>query len=121
MAGRAGRTLFLRPEVGSPRTLVGRADAITPVIAVGKASAGIADHRRFDLPHLLDQLFADAIQVWNFRLLAHPDAVVDHAAQIFGEVSVDVGRDRSQRFAQENLDPRVVAHGCRRRQTAQPG
>ena len=46
---------------------------------------------RFDLPHLLDQFFANAIQVWNFRLLAHPDAVVDHAAQIFGEVSVDFG------------------------------
>ena len=111
MAGRASGAFVLRPEVGAPRTLVGRPDAVAPVIAVGKASAGKANDRRLDLPHLVDQLFADAIHVWDFRLLAHPDAVVDHAAEIFGEVPVDVGRDRSQRLAQKNLDPRVVCAG----------
>jgi hypothetical protein len=91
MAGGAGRALHLLPEVSAPRTLVSGADAVAPVIAVGKASAGIAHHRGFDLPHLLDQFFADTINVWNFGLLTHPEAVVNHSAKIFREVTVDVG------------------------------
>ena len=66
MAGGAGCTLFVRPEVGSPGTLVGGANAIPPVIAVGKASPGIAHDRGFDLPHFVDQLFADAMHIGNF-------------------------------------------------------
>ena len=123
MAGRAGRTFLLRPEIRAPRTLVSRTDAIPPIIAVGKASARITHYRGFDLPHFVNQFFADAIHVRNFGLLAHPDAVVDHSAKIFGEVTVDVGRDRSQWLAQEDLDPRVVADdvgGGKRRNPVKP-
>ena len=91
MAGGSSCALHLLPEVSASRTLVSGADAIAPVIAVSKASAGITHHRGLDLPHLLDQLFADAIDVGNSGLLAYPDAVVDHSSKIFREVTVDVG------------------------------
>ena len=45
VAGRTPSALVLGPEVSPPGTLVYRPDAITPVVAVGKASAGIADDR----------------------------------------------------------------------------
>src|ERR1700686_84891 len=109
MIGGSGGHFFLGPKVCSPGTLVSRADSVAPVVAIGKTSAGIAEDRRFNLPHLLYQLFADAVQVRNFCLLAPPDAVVDDATNILGEVPVDIGRNCSQRFTQQDLDSRVVS------------
>src|SRR5205807_4421477 len=80
-------------------------DAITPVIAIGKAAAGKAHERRSDLPHFIYQCFADSVNVEDLRILTHPDAVVNHAAKIFREVAVDVGRNCSQRFIKNNFNP----------------
>src|SRR6059058_654374 len=44
------------PEVRSARAFTSRADAIVPVVTVGKTSAGPTQHARFDLPHLFDQM-----------------------------------------------------------------
>src|SRR5207245_6436177 len=78
MSGRSGRRVSEGPKVSPPRTLVHRAYAIPPVIAVGETAAREAHDRRFDLPHLVDQFFANAIHVRAFRVLAYPASVIHH-------------------------------------------
>jgi hypothetical protein len=39
--------------------------------------------------------------------MADPHSVINDAAKIFGEVSVDVRRDRAQRLREQNIDARV--------------
>ena len=53
------------PEVRAARAFTSRADAIMPVVAVGKASTGPTQHSRFDLPHLFHQCASDAADVGN--------------------------------------------------------
>src|SRR2546428_7589499 len=85
------------PEVGAARAFTSRADAIVPVVAVCKTSAGPTQHAGFDLTHLFDQRASDAADVGNRRFLADPNSVVDHAAQVFDEVAINFGGDRSNR------------------------
>src|SRR5262249_34095453 len=44
---------------------------------------------------VVDQLLADAVDVRDLRLGADPDAVVDHAADVLGELAVERGPDRA--------------------------
>src|SRR5205807_10088301 len=53
----------VRPEVGAARAVVGPADSVAPVIAVGEAAARPADDRWLDLFHLVDERLADPIDV----------------------------------------------------------
>ena len=39
--------------------------------------------------------------VGHARVLANPDAVVDHSSEIFDEVAIDLGRDAANRFVRE--------------------
>src|SRR6266568_9176550 len=95
------------PKVSPPWTLVHRADAIPPVIAVGETAAREAHDRRFDLPHLVDQFFANAIHVRDFRVLAYPDSVINHSAQILGEMAVDIRGNWAERLIEKNINSRV--------------
>ena len=54
---------------------------------------------------------AQTVVVGNFGFRADPDAVIDDAAEVFGEMAVDVGRDGAKRFVGENFDARVGG-GC---------
>src|SRR4029077_18449246 len=76
-----------------------------------EAASRKAHNRRLDLAHLVDQFFADSFNVGNLGVLTHPHAVVDHAAEILGEVSVDVGRDRAEWFCRQHLDAGVRPGG----------
>src|SRR5207244_9432544 len=82
------------PEVGAPRPFVGRADAVMPVVAVGEAAAGPADHGRLELLQIVDERLAEAADIRDLRALADPDAVVDDAADMLDEMSVQLGRHR---------------------------
>jgi len=75
--------------------LVGGTNAIAPIITVGKTTAGKPDDRRLDQPHLLDQVLADSIDMGNRRVFPNPDAVINHAAEIFDEMAVDIRRDHA--------------------------
>ncbi len=86
------------PEVRPPGTLLARPNAITPVIAVSETASWPTNNRGLDFSELFNQGTANAILIGDFRVFAHPYPVVNDATEIFGEVSVDVGRDRSQRF-----------------------
>ena len=43
----------------------------------------------------------------NFRFLSNPHAVVDHAADVFCELAIDIRRNLPQRFVQKDLNAGV--------------
>ena len=87
----AGRHTSLPVVVGARARAA--ADAVAPVVPVGEAAAGPAIVRRADALHIFDEPAAYAVEVGDFRIPPHPDAVVDHGAEVFDEVSVDVRAD----------------------------
>src|ERR1019366_5960452 len=97
----------LYPEVGTLGAFVARTGAVAPIVLVGKAAAGPANHARLDAPKGIHQLFAKPANVGDARVFAHPDAVVHHAAQIFDEVPIDLRRDRADGFIEQNVDARL--------------
>ncbi len=78
------------PEIRAGRPFVARPDAITPIVAVGKAAARPSHNRRMELLEGVHQFFADAVVVRYLRVGADPDSVIDNAADIFGEVTIDI-------------------------------
>src|SRR5439155_4419940 len=105
----------VRPEVGAARAVVGRADSVAPVIAVGEAAAWPPDDWRLDLFHLVDERLADPIDVRNLRVLADPDAVVDDAAEVLGEMAVQLRVDGANRLVDQNFQTRVGGLRANRR------
>ena len=81
------------PDVGAERPLVARADAVAPMVAVGKAAAGPAEIRDFNFLERGDNVVAHAAGVRELCVFADPQAVVNAAAQMLGEMSVDVAVD----------------------------
>ena len=65
------------------------ADAVAPVVLVGEAAAGPAQHRHAELLERGDDVVAEAARVGDRRVLADPDAFVDQAAEVLGELAVD--------------------------------
>src|SRR6478609_6908031 len=86
-AGAAG------PEVGAPRPLIARAGAVAPVVAVGEAAARPADGALRQLLHPVDDGLPDPLSVGDLRAFADPDAVVDDAAEVLGEVAIEIRHD----------------------------
>src|SRR4030095_6308907 len=81
------------PEVRTARAVLARPDAVAPVVAVGETAARPTDDARLDSPHRIDNRLPDAADVGNLRVFAHPDAVIDHAAQMLDKMSVYFRRD----------------------------
>src|SRR5436190_1773930 len=86
------------------RAKVGRADPVAPVVAVRETAAGPADDRRLCFSQLVDERLANAADVRHLRVFTHPHAVVHDSAEVLDEVSVDLRRDRADRFADQNLE-----------------
>src|SRR5207302_6084770 len=87
-------TIVLR-DVRPPRIDVGgallrRADPVLPVVAIGEAAARPADVRHLDLAQRRDHVVA---QVPAAAAALGPDAVIDAAPQVLGELAVDVAAD----------------------------
>ena len=66
------------------------ANAVLPVVLVGEAAAGPAQHRQLDVLQGLHHVGAHAVDVGDGGILTHENAVVDAAAQMLGKVAVDV-------------------------------
>ena len=115
------------PEVGAARPLLGRAYAVVPIVTVREASARPADDSRLDRLQAIDERFADAVDVCHSRLLADPDAVVHHTAKMLDEVPIDLRRNGTDRFVDQDVDPRLTRlrargrHGPRQQQTGSAG
>ena len=100
------------PEVGAAGPLVAGADAIAPVILIGKATAGPTDHTGLHLAQGFDHFFAKAMDVWNRGLLiTDPDTVINIAADMLDEMAVNFGGDDGSLFIEKNLDSRVGGAG----------
>ena len=71
------------------------ADAVAPVVVVGKAAAGPAEVRNVDRLEGVDDVGPHAAGVGDLRFFADPDAVVDAAAEVLGELAVEMAADRA--------------------------
>ena len=73
--------------------------------ASGLAGARAASrHGSLDVPHFVDEFFANSINVGHFGVRAHPNPVINDAAQILREMPVDIGGNGSQRLVREDFD-----------------
>ena len=72
------------------RAFLARADAVFPVILVGKTTARPAEHGDVEVFQRGHDIVADAAGVGNRRVGPDPDALVDAASEVLGEVAVDV-------------------------------
>jgi hypothetical protein len=63
-----------------------------------------------DLLHPVDDLLADSVNIGNVRSFAYPDAVVDHTAEMFCELSINLRRDRSDALVEQDFNVRIG--GC---------
>src|SRR6186713_2839422 len=75
------------------RPFVARADAIAPVIFIGKTSAWPANIGNLDGLERLDHVVADSTRVRNLRVRPYPHAFIDTAAEVFRELAEDVTVD----------------------------
>src|SRR5699024_9299212 len=66
----------------------------SPVVVVGEAAAGPAQVRDLQRTQRLDHVIADPARVRDLGVLTHVEAAVDAAAQMLGEMAVDVPADR---------------------------
>ncbi len=87
--------------------------AVAPVVGVGKAAAGPADHRDLDRLQRLDDVLAIAMDIGNGRTLAHPDPVIDPVAEMLGELALKLGPHHSAWLV--GMDGHLRLNGISRR------
>jgi hypothetical protein len=80
-------------HVDSLGPLFARADAIAPVVVVGKAAARPAEVGDVQFFKRGDDVGADTLGIGGRRIFADPQAVVDAAAQMLGKMAVDMPAD----------------------------
>src|SRR5699024_9353699 len=73
--------------------VLARPDAVLPVVLVGEAAAGPAQVRDLQRAQRLDHVVADPARVGDLGALAHEEPAVDAAAQVLGEVAVEMAAD----------------------------
>ena len=69
---------------------------------IREAAAGPAQHGDFQRPQRGDHVVPQAVRVGEDAVWADPDAGVDEFAEVFGEVSVQVGIDGPDGFLGQN-------------------
>src|SRR6185295_6778909 len=116
LIGFGGLVARVGPEVDARRTFVAWSNTVAPVVLIGKTATGIANHTWFKFFQVVDEGFANAVVIRNFRLLAHPDAVVDHAAQMLNEVAVDIRGNGSNRLVEKYFNAGIRRFAAARHQ-----
>src|SRR5262245_17290569 len=86
---------FVAPSSVSARTCIDRTNTVTPMVLVCKAAARPANHDMSDLLDVLHELGANSPKIGDLGILADPDAVVDHAPDVFGKLAVNRRLDRA--------------------------
>src|SRR5262245_43025263 len=85
------------PQIVSPGTPGRRADAVAPMVTVGEAPARPAQIRSADSLHVFNELLANPVHARNLGIASHPDAVIDHTAEMLDEMHVQIRVDDSDR------------------------
>ena len=75
------------------RAVLFRADAVHPVVFVGKAAARPAEDGDFQLLQGIEHVGAITVGIGNVGAFAYPEPAVDAGAQVFGKLAVDFFRD----------------------------
>src|ERR1019366_616975 len=75
----------IRPEGGGLGPFVARTRAVAPIVLVGEAAAGPANHAGVNALQGIQQRFAKPMDVGDGRVFADPDAVIHDAAQMLDE------------------------------------
>lgn len=69
------------------------ADAVFPVVFIGEAAAWPAEDGDIELAQGMDDILADTAGIGDGGVFPDPDAFIDTASEVFGEVAVDIGVD----------------------------
>src|SRR5262249_1308536 len=80
-------------------------DAVPPVVLVGETAARPPQHGDVQVLERGDDVVAHAARVRDRGLLPDPDAVVNQAPEMLGEVAVDVAVDRRLRLVGAGRQP----------------
>ena len=94
--------------VGDAGAALQGADAVHPVVVVGEAAARPAHHRDLEPAQGLQHVEAVAVLVRDGGVLADPEAAVDAAAEVFGELAVDFFGDQGAGGAFVDTHRRVL-------------
>src|SRR5262249_61370485 len=78
------------PKIVSPGAPGCGANTITPMITVGETATRPAQIRSPDSLHVFNELLANPLHVRNLGIASHPNAVIDHAAELLDEMPVQV-------------------------------
>src|SRR5215218_1352099 len=70
-----------------------RANAVTPVVFIGKATPGPAQVGYSDFLQCFNNVQANAVFLCHFHGVGYPKAIVDTAAQVLGKMPVNVPAD----------------------------
>src|SRR5262249_45655134 len=94
------------------RSLVGGANAVTPMVAIREAAARPANDRNLDTAQRGDHVGPDAPHVGNGGIGSNPDALINATPKMFDELAINVGIDRwaigayrNSRFGMQRLRP----------------
>src|SRR5581483_5462529 len=109
------------PEVSAARPLAPRTYAVAPVVAIGETAAGPANDGRFQTFQIIDQGFTNPAGVGDLRILSHPNAPINAAAEMLRKVPIDIRRDGSNGFIGKNIDPRGRGQSGARRKQGEAG
>jgi hypothetical protein len=85
-------------------------DAVTPIVCFRKATAWPTQNAGADCFKCFYKRFAEAMDIWNGGIFANPDAVIENAADMFGEMTVDKRIDDANR---KRFDQIEFLHGRR--------
>ena len=85
-------------RIGPAWPFVTRTDTVAPLILIGKTSTRPAQHWNMQFFQRVDHVVAQAVRVWNGRVLSHPETVVNQASEVFGKLAVEVPVDDPARL-----------------------
>ncbi len=88
-------------DIDAGRTPLAGTDAVAPVTEIGEAAARPADHRHLQLLQGVDHIGAVAPDIGNLAVGPDPDTFIDAAAQMFGEMAIDLSRNGKRRDAKD--------------------
>ena len=95
------------PEVCAPGPLAPWSGSIAPVVTVCEAASGPTYDWSLDSSERVHEGVANPAGVWDLRILADPDPVINHAAKMFSKVPVNVGADRRDLLPEQHFNTRI--------------
>ena len=87
-----------------------RADAVHPVILVGKASSWPSQYRNLEGFQSLEHILAIAVDVWYLRVFAYPKSAVDARTKVFSKLSINLLMDFLCALVYMHCNLGVVSH-----------